>query len=117
MISHQKGAVVNQPTIGFRSRLKYVVDNLTVELGHGIQQFDIAQRAGISRVTLSAWMKPYVVMGKLDLATLNSLIQAVKDIASEEGVTLKLAPEDIIEFVGFPDSSNKIERLSVGLAG
>lgn len=105
---------MNQPRVGFRSRLKSVVDSLTVELGHGVQQMDIAQRAGISRVTLSAWMKPYVVMERLDMATLYSIMQAVKEIASEEGVTLALAPDDIIEFVGFGDLPNKIEALPVG---
>lgn len=103
---------MNQPTIGFRSRLKYVVDNLTVQLGHGIQQMDIADRAGISRVTLSTWMKPYAVVGRLDFGVLHSIIKAVEEIAADEGVEITLAPEDIVEFVGF--APNKIEAQPMG---
>lgn len=104
---------MDKPKVGFRSRLKYVVDNLTVQMGHGIQQMDIAERAGVSRVTLSAWMKPYVVIERLDFGVLHSIMKAVEEIAKDEGIDIALTPEDLIEFVGFP---NKIEGLPMGMA-
>lgn len=107
---------MNQSKVGFRSRLKYVVDDLEMKLGRGVPDRVIAERSGISRVTLSTWMKPYMVIERLDFGVLQAVIHAVEEIAADEGVKIILTPKDLIEFVGFADSPNKIEGLPVGLA-
>lgn len=94
--------------IGYQSLLKYVLDELEVELRQRISQREIAEKAGISTTTLSRWMRHYEIMGQLDVATLYAITEAVNVYAGKVGK--RYEPMQLIQFVGW-HSSNKIEGL------
>lgn len=97
---------------GISSRLKYVVDALEAELKQPIDGTVIAKKAGISRATIYTYMKPYETMLRIDIKTLLAIAKALEEIAVENGVEgFRVYPEDLVQFVGWTRSINKIEGL------
>jgi hypothetical protein len=98
--------------IGFQSHLKLRVVDIEKKLGRKITQVELAEASGLSRPTISMWMKPYEVMDKVDGAILYSIIVGLEKIAHSAGMHLQLKPEDIIEIVRMDDAINKNNRPS-----
>lgn len=98
---------MSNETIGYKSLLKPVLDEISYELRQPIYQKDIAKMASITPATMSHWMRPYEVMRQLDFKTLFAITKAVNEYAEKIG--RRYEPEQLIQIVGW--ERNKIEGL------